>query len=106
MTNYEAISAAVYPYDVDCRLINKSCVDNNIDPDAEYWGEDRKSIALAAISILRALVSLSSESNGGFSLSYDADMLKERIVGIAKENGFADIAEEFDNRPQITFLDW
>lgn len=106
MTNYEAISAAIYPYDVDENLIQKSCIDLDLDPDVAYQRSSKPNVAKASISVLRNLISLSNESNGGYSLSYDANKLKERIYNIAKENGLADIAEEFEQKPQIEFLDW
>lgn len=106
MTNYDAISAAIYPYDVDENLIKKSCIDLDLDADLAYQRSSKSDVAKASISVLRNLISLSSEGNGGYSLSYDANKLKERIYNIAKENGLADIAEEFNQKPQIEFLDW
>lgn len=106
MTNYEAISATIYPYDVDENLIKKSCIDQDIDPDTAYQRSNKTEVAKASISVLRNMVSLSSEGDNGYSLSYDTDKLKERIVSIAKENGLTDIAEEFDQKPRIEFLDW
>lgn len=106
MTNYDAISAAIYPYDVDENLIRKVCIDLDVDADAVYRKESKTSVAQAAISILRNLISLSSEGDSGFSLSYDTDKLRDRISTIAKENGLTDIAEEFNQKPQIEFLDW
>lgn len=106
MTNYDAISAAIYPYDVDENLIKKSCIDLDVDADAAYRKESKTSVAQAAISVLRNLISLSSEGDNGFSLSYDTNKLKERIHTIAKDNGLTDIAEEFNQKPQIEFLYW
>lgn len=102
MTNFEAISAELYPYDVDSRLIIKACKDVGVDECSEYFPLERSAIAKAAIAILRNLVVLASENNGGYSLSYNTDGLKERIFNIAKENGLTDIAEEFDTRSRIT----
>ena len=63
---------------------------------------DKISVAKATIAILRNLIVLASESNGGYSLSYNTDGLKERIFKLAKDNGLTDIAEEFDTRSKIT----
>lgn len=102
MTNYEAISASLYPYNVDDFLIEKACIDEGLSSDGEYVRDNRTSVAKVTISILRKLVVLSSESNGGYSLSYDTGKLKERIFDIATENGMDDVAEEFDTRSRIT----
>lgn len=97
MKNFEAISASLYPYDVDPFLKEKACIDEGIDTQADYT----ISVAKATIAILRNLIVLASESNGGYSLSY-TDKLEKRIFHIAKENGLDDIAEEFDTRSKIT----
>ena len=102
MTNLEAISASLYHYDVDQFLKEKACIDEGIDAQADYTVADKISVAKATIAILRNLIVLASESNGGYSLSYNTDGLKERIFKLAKDNGLTDIAEEFDTRSKIT----
>lgn len=102
MTNFEAISASLYPYDVDPLLKEKICEDEGLNAQSTYSAADKVSVAKATIAILRNLIVLDSESNGGYSLSYDTDKLKERIFNLAKENGLTDIADEFDTRSKIT----
>lgn len=101
MTNLEAISASLYPYDVDPSLKEKACIDEEIDAQEDYTGTYKISVAKATIAILRNLIVLASESNGGYSLSYNTNGLKERIFNIARENGLDDIAEEFDTQSKI-----
>ncbi len=105
MTNYEAISAMLYPYDVEPMLVQKHCIDNNIIDDDEYNVTIKAEIARITIAILNNLLVLSSESDSGYSLSYSSEGLKKRIVSIAKENGLTDIAEEFTDAPTVEFLD-
>lgn len=104
MTNYEAISASLYPYNVDDFLIEKVCIDEGMDVQADYTVADKLGVVKATIAVLRQLIVLSSESNGGYSLGYNTDDLKKRIRNLAKENGLADIAEEFNESPTIEFL--
>ena len=104
MTNYDAISARLYPYNVDDNLIAVACVDAGLGQEDEYSAKDKKPVAKAAIDVLRQLIVLTSESNGGYSLGYDVNELRRRIHDIAKDNGFADIAEEFNARPTVKFL--
>lgn len=104
MTNYEAISAKLYPYSVDDNLIEVSCIDNGLERDDVYSPKQKTEVAMTVISILRNLIALSGENNGGYSLSYDVNGLKTRICQIAKDSGLADIADEFNSKPQIIFL--
>lgn len=105
MTNFDAISAMLYPYEVDRNLIEKQCIDFEISSEDNYASDIKETIVRITIAILRNLLVLSSESDSGYSLSYSIDGLKKRIVAIAKDNGLSDIAEEFNDRPSVEFLD-
>lgn len=104
MLIHDAIIGNLYPYDVDENLILKACIDNDVLPDEEYHSGAKVSIAKVSIDILSNLISLSSESDSGYSLSYNVDKLKERILSIAKSNGLADIANEYDNKPKVYIM--
>ena len=100
MTNLEAVSHDLYPYDVDESLINKRCIDFDLDPSEEYSPENKVLVAKVVISVLRRnLISLQSENNGGYSLAYRD--LSKLIYHIALENGFDDIAAEFSDKPRV-----
>ena len=104
MTNFEAISARLYPYNVDDNLIAVACLDAELKTEDEYATGNKVSVAKASIDVLKQLIVLSSESNGGYSLGYDTDELRRRIHDIAKDNGLTDIADEFNATPKIEFL--
>lgn len=104
MTNYEAIIGNLYPYDVDENLILKACIDNDLIQEDEYSKDMAVSVARVSIDILSHLISLSSESDSGYSLSYNVDKLKDRICSIAKKHGLADIAEQFDSMPTVYIM--
>lgn len=105
MTNFDAISARLYPYNVDDNLIAVACMDAGLDAKTEYRSQtDKTSVITATIDILKQLIVLSSESNGGYGLGYDVDMLRERIYTLATDNYLTDIADEFDATPTIEFL--
>lgn len=104
MTNYEAIIGNLYPYDVDEDLILKACIDNDLIQEDEYSKDIAVSVARVSIDILSHLISLSSESDSGYSLSYNVDKLKDRICSIAKKHGLVDIAEQFDSRPTVYIM--
>lgn len=105
MTNFEAISAMLYPYDVEPMLIHKYCIDHDINSEGDYSVDSKVEIAQITIAILRNLLVLSSESDSGYSLSYSFDGLKKRILAIATENELTDIADEFSDRPSVEFMD-
>lgn len=104
MLIHDAIIGNLYPYDVDDNLILKACIDRDVNPWDEYSSELKPVVASICIEILVNLVSLSSESDSGYSLSYNVDKLKERICFIAKSNGFADIADEYDVKPKVFIM--
>lgn len=101
MTNLEAISALLYPYDVDHTLLMKACVDGGIIIDDEYGIEMREAAAKAAISILRQLIVLSNESDGGYSLSYNVEKLEKRIASLAEEFELKEIAEAYSTKSRL-----
>lgn len=102
MTILEAIIGSIYPYAVDEALILKTCIDNGLNEADDYSLAEKEKVARVSIDILRNIISLSSESKDGSSLSYNADMLKERIYSIALSNGFTDIASEYKPHSSIT----
>ena len=104
MTNFEAISARLYPYNVDDNLIAVACLDAELKTEDEYATGNKVSVAKASIDVLKQLIVLSSESNGGYSLGYDTDELRRRLHDIATDNGLTDIADEFNATPTIEFL--
>lgn len=105
MLIHDAIIGNLYPYDVDDNLILKACIDHDVAPEDEYSYEAKSVVARVSIEILVNLISLSSESDSGYSLSYNVDKLKERICFIAKSNGFADVADEYDIKPKVYIMD-
>ena len=105
MTNFEAISARLYPYNVDDNLINVACEDVSLPAEGKYTPENKIPATKATIDVLKQLIVLASENNGGYSLGYDTEKLSQRIYNLAKDNGLTDIAEEFDPTPQIFFID-
>lgn len=102
MTIFEAIIGSIFPYAVDEALILKTCIDLDIEKDDEYDSASKESVARATIYILQNLLTLSSESKDGNSLSYDTEKIKERIYNIASFNNLTEIASEFKPHSRIT----
>jgi len=87
MTNFEAVKAEVAPYAADKIKIEKSLIDAGISAVETYAVTNKAVIGEISINILKSYLSLSSESEGGFSQSFDTSGLKAKIEAIAKENG-------------------
>ena len=96
MTNLEALIAEVEPYTVSPLTYSKKLADHSIPETANYTSENKVEIAKCAISILVALLPLSSDGTGRASQSYNKDGLKERIKALCAENGLetSDFIEE------------
>lgn len=87
MTNLEALIAEVEPYTVSPLAYSKRLSDSEIDGQSTYTSANKKEIAKCAISILVALLPLSSDSAGHSSQSYNKDGLISRIKDLCSENG-------------------
>lgn len=82
----DALIAELEPYTASPITINKAMVDAELSPEDEYTQEQKKGVAKAAISVLRKLIVLSSDSLGKSSQGYNVDKLEKRIKALAAEN--------------------
>ena len=87
MTNIDALTAELHPFTVDGIVIEKSLLDNGLTGMDTYSAILTGVIATCAVKILTDLLSLASESEGGFSQSYDKNGLEQKINSIVKNNG-------------------
>lgn len=87
ITKYDALIGELEPYTSSPASLTKSLLDAGVqDPEEEYTAEDKRTVAKAAISVLRRLIVLSSDSLGKSSQGYNVDKLEKRIKLLAKEN--------------------
>ena len=56
------------------------------DADAPYTAGDKRTIAKAAVAVLKKLIVLSSDSLGKSSQGYNVDKLEKRIKALCEEN--------------------
>ena len=101
-TKYEALLGELEPYCPKQSTIKKALADAQVtDWDSEYDPmSDKRPIAKAAISVLKKMVVLSSDSVGKSSQGYNVGMLEKRIKDICAENGFD--GSDFVDVPSIT----
>lgn len=87
ITKYDALIGELEPYTSSQASLTKSLLDAGVqDPEEEYTAEDKRTVAKAAISVLKRLIVLSSDSLGKSSQGYNVDKLEKRIKLLAKEN--------------------
>lgn len=87
ITKYDALIGELDPYTPSPAALKKSLIDAGITGfDDDYTAADRKDVAKAAITVLKRLIVLSSDSMGKSSQGYNVDELKRRIKAIAKDN--------------------
>lgn len=87
ITKYDALIGELEPYTSSPASLTKSLLDAGVqDPEEEYTAEDKRTVAKAAISVLKRLIVLSSDSLGKSSQGYKVDKLEKRIKLLAKEN--------------------
>lgn len=89
LTKYEALLGELEPYTPSALTLKKALADSGVtDLDKEYVAEsDKRSIALAAISVLKKMIVLTSDSLGKSSQGYSIDGLEQRIKDLCIENG-------------------
>lgn len=104
MNIIEAIATEIEPYEQSMASMEKGLIDAGFRftpyaPTDEYNSEASKTVALASMLCLSKMLSLSSESAGGFSQSYDTKRLEERIKSIAERAGISPdlVLKENDN---------
>ena len=87
ITKYDALIGELEPYTSSPASLTKSLLDAGVqDPEEEYTAEDKRTVAKAAISVLKRVIVLSSDSLGKSSQGYNVDKLEKRIKLLAKEN--------------------
>jgi len=102
MTNYEAAKADLLQYTASKASIQKRMLDAGIDPDGTYSVASKRDIAKVVIDILRGLLSLSSESEGGFSQSYNRKGLEDYIKSYANENDLAELVSDLSDNYNVS----
>ena len=98
MTNLQALTATVEPYTASALSLELALSDVGLTTAATY--SDKTLIAKAAISVLKKFLSLSNESEGGFSQGYNPAELHNRIAAIVAENGLS--GSQYGTQPKIT----
>ena len=102
LTKFDALIGELEPYNPSRLTLMKALADANVeDLDAEYTQADKRSIARAAIHVLKKLIVLSSDSLGKSSQGYQVDKLEKRIKDLCNENDL-DVSEFVTDLPSVS----
>lgn len=82
-----ALLGEIEPYTPSGATLRKALLDAGVeDADAEYAKEHKRTIAKAAVAVLKKLIVLSSDGLGKSSQGYNVDKLEKRIKALCEEN--------------------
>ena len=97
LSKLNALIGELEPYTPSGAALRKALADAGVsDPDANYVAsEDKRTIAIATIAVLKKLIVLSSDSLGKSSQGYNVDKLEKRIKALCAENGI-DVSEALE----------
>lgn len=91
LTILEALMVEIEPYTTPALVCKKALIDAGItDTDSEYTEDCKKGVLIAAISLLKKFLVLSSDSVGKSSQSFNIEGLKKRLKGLLAEAGIED----------------
>lgn len=89
LTKYNALLGELEPYTPSRLALQKALSDVNVsDWDSAYNAEtDKRTVAIAAIKVLKRMIVLTNDTLGKSTQGYSVAMLKERIKDLCKDNG-------------------
>ena len=91
MTNKEALTGGVLDgINVSDIRANKALLDAGMDAAADYTPAGQKAIDLAAVSILQSCYT-DSISEGGFSVRYSREAIRQKLLALANQYGLKDV---------------
>jgi hypothetical protein len=99
LTVHDAILGEVDPFSPSNVAISKALIDCGLDTDQPYSRDVKRSVALAAISILKNMKMLKGESLGKSSQSYNTDAIDAKIRSICETNGLT--ASNYIKQPSV-----
>lgn len=102
LTKYDALLGELEPYTPSRLSLNKALADAGVVDSTEEYNPtiDKRSIAIAAISVLKRMIVLASDSLGKSSQGYNVEKLENRIKHLCNENGLD--ASKYVEVPSIT----
>lgn len=94
MTNTEAVKRAIQIPGYSEEAIEKFLFDAGIDGTVNYIASDKSKINLIAIEALKGMLAVMSITEGGYSISYSVEGIKERL-------GYLETVEGISGQPKV-----
>ena len=88
-TTNKEVMLGFFGFEIPEALVEKALIDRAVSGTANYTSADTEKVELA-VADLCLLVTLSSESEGGYSITYDAKKLNELRSRLPKKHGVED----------------
>ncbi|GAO43792.1 DUF6706 family protein [Flavihumibacter petaseus] len=101
MTVKEALIAEI-AMSVDDMLVDKTLVDHGVYENRTYTKELSETIGKASIDILLSIWTMPDVSEGGYSVKYNRDAVKSRLLFLAGKYGRTDITDQLNPKPTVT----
>ncbi len=91
MTILEAVISEITPYTVEVLVVQKAILDHSLVETDTYTATNvqKTEVAKCAVTVLKKMISMTSESEGGFTVQYDVNALQKRISDITSEYGLS-----------------
>jgi hypothetical protein len=89
VTNLEALQGVLGEYAANGNALTKSLIDQDLLGADTYTTDNKDAVNSAAIDVLNGII-YSSVSEGGYSVSYNVEMIKAKILALGggpKVNG-------------------
>ena len=102
MTILEAIREELRPYPVSQSVIEKKCLDLEVEPSESYTFSEGLKVKEAVLLILTQMVTLNNVAEGGVSLSFSESGVKARIRRLCGELGVD--STDYIDEPRVTYL--
>ncbi len=94
MTNKEVFASVIQIASVDDVTLESGLIEAGINGSSEFVKGSLKDLELAAIPILQSLMPITSVSEGGFSQSTNGELVKQRLLFLARKLGLKDLVIE------------
>lgn len=101
MTKKVAFASVLQVSGIDANTIEMALLEAGINQDANFSKGDLKELELAAIPVLQSMMSTSSQSEGSFSISFDREGIKQRLLFLAHKHNLTDVISSVSGSPKI-----
>lgn len=89
LTQKEAV-LSFFGFEIPENLVDKAIIDRGVLPDSPYTTGDTENVELAVADIAGSLVTLASEKEGDFAVTYDSGRMAKLQSDLLRKHGATD----------------